>query len=549
MFRLGSLSLFGMIFFVGTSTADPPSDPVTKNLSVQLAMGQARDLLMKGKGQQAVEVMEAQLPNVNGNKAFLTLLRDAYGVYIKDLYIAGQREHAKRYVDRLSILDPQMAEALRAQADPPPSTTAPQPEQTPKTTIFPRWKDKREEAQNGVIVPKKGPVVRAQAEEITVDPFDPSNQRSMPAEKNKSQEYLTRGMEQFDSKRFAEARLSFELAHSADQRCLDTCRNQWAYCMMKVVSDQLERPAPNCNWSEMQQQVKTAMQMSPKLSDSGQKLLQQLDQQAKSPEGKTPPPLVSAVKVKHIGQNSDGWLVVETSHFRIFHRQNAEFGERVAQIAEHTRVNMHHKWFNSECGEWSPVCDLIVHPNAASYSQMTAVPGSSPGHSRIESDPSGRVISRRMDLRHDVNGMIDAILPHETTHVVLAGMFGSSAVPRWVDEGIAVLSEPNDKIEQHRRNLMKNHQDGQLFELRELMELKDYPSPRRIGAFYAQSVILVEYLSKQRSPQVFTDFVKDGLRNGYESALQRHYNLNFAQLQQQWTEQVLNNAGRVVARK
>ena len=103
-----------------------------------------------------------------------------------------------------------------------------------------------------------------------------------------------------------------------------------------------------------------------------------------------------------------------------------------------------------------------------------------------------------MDMRLDAAGMVDAVLPHETTHVVLAGMFGIVEVPRWCDEGIAVLSEPADKIEAHRRNLHKFHADNQLFGLKELMELKDYPQARRIGAFYAQSVMLTEFLTQQK---------------------------------------------------
>ena len=179
---------------------------------------------------------------------------------------------------------------------------------------------------------------------------------------------------------------------------------------------------------------------------------------------------------------------------------------------------------------------------------MTRVPGNSPGHSRIEGN-SGRIIARRMDMRQDATGMVDAVLPHETTHVVLAGMFGIVEVPRWCDEGIAVLSEPDEKIAAHRRNLGKHHQEGQLFGLKELMELKDYPAPRRIGAFYAQSVVLTEFLTRQKGPRVLTDFVKDGIRQGYDASLQKHYGMTFTQLEQLWQQEVINDAVRQTAQK
>jgi len=147
--------------------------------------------------------------------------------------------------------------------------------------------------------------------------------------------------------------------------------------------------------------------------------------------------------------------------------------------------------------------------------------------------------------------MLEAVLPHETTHVVLAGQFGRHHVPRWADEGMAVLSEPRDKVEQHRRNLVKNQRE--LFPVRDLMNLQEYPQPRRITAFYAQSVVLVDYLCQQRGPQVFAAFLRDGLDHGYEAALQKHYGYRgFNDLQTLWDQQLraeIERAGAVAARQ
>jgi hypothetical protein len=300
---------------------------------------------------------------------------------------------------------------------------------------------------------------------------------------------------------------------------------------------------------QLQKEVEAAIQMAPtKVMAVGQELLQTLEQRAKQ-QNTGPPQVTASTKVRHWSErNSGGWQVAETPHFRIFHKQDNEFAERVAQTAETTRTTMYRKWFAAESVEWTPICELILHPNAEGYTQMTGVPSNSPGHSRIESDPSGRVIARRMDLRLDIANVTETVLPHEATHVVLAGMFGVSHVPRWADEGIAVLSEPNEKIDQHRRNLLKNHKDGHLFGLKELMELKDYPHPRRIAAFYAQSVVLVEFLTQQRGPKVFTDFVRDGLRQGYETSLQRHYSMTFGQLEQAWDKQVISDTQRYASK-
>lgn len=558
MFRFGTLSVFGMvtIVFVAVTTAKPPDDPdarFNKTLSVQTALARARILMNEMNAQKAVDVLEEQLPKVNGNTEYLILLRDAYRVYIKDLHLAGQAEQARRYLDRLCILDPSAANdlSLRPAVDTPPRKFEPGPAKQATGPRWPSWNGlnpfaKKEEPKASVDKPA---VIRALPEDSLEDPFAQKNRREDPLTSNKStvaRDLLTRGALEFKNERYTEARNYFEQAYHTEPSCLDACREQWAYCIIKGVNDAMEQPGVlPAKLPELQKQVEGAMQMAPtKMMKVGQDLLQQLDQRSK-----TPPVTTSITKVRHWGQNKEGWLVAETPHFRIFHKQNTEYAERIAQIAENTRGTMYRKWFGNDGGEWIPVCELILHPNAAAYTQMTGVPGNSPGHSRIESDPSGRVIARRMDMRLDAAGMMEGVLPHETTHVVLAGMFGSAPVPRWCDEGIAVLSEPNDKIDQHRRNLHKHHQEGQLFGLKELMELKDYPQPRRIGAFYAQSVVLTEFLTQQRNPRVLTEFIKDSQRHGCETALQKHYDMTFTQLEQLWQQQVISDPNRLTAQK
>jgi hypothetical protein len=119
--------------------------------------------------------------------------------------------------------------------------------------------------------------------------------------------------------------------------------------------------------------------------------------------------------------------------------------------------------------------------------------------------------------------------------VVLAGQF-DQPVPRWADEGIAVLTEPRHKIDLHLQNLSTCRQDKTLFLIRELILAPDYPQPRQIKAFYAQSVSLVEFLANEKGPQAFSGFLRDALRtNNFEQALQRHYGYsNFDDLQHRW---------------
>ena len=71
--------------------------------------------------------------------------------------------------------------------------------------------------------------------------------------------------------------------------------------------------------------------------------------------------------------------------------------------------------------------------------------------------------------------------------------------------------------------------------MRMLIEMRDYPEPHAIGPFYAQSVSLVDFLTKQKGAERFADFVRDGERDGYAASLRKHYGWSFAELDRHWT--------------
>ena len=489
-------------------------------------------------------------------------MREAYRAYIKDLWLANNAAGAKRYIERLCILEPSAAQdaSLRPAE---PKNPVPRAESRPLEQIagpvFPEFRPQPTE---------KGSQRRPRASQAAFGSLQSggihtrrrsllpgTHMRPGPASGSSPQEaqqLLQRAEEEFAHRRFSEARVLFEKAQKADSDCIKNSKDRWAYCLLNQVVEQLNQPGQTgLATADLQEQVRGAVAMAPSLEETGKWLLREIDQRQKIQPTGTPPEVVAQITqttVRHLGRNKEGWQVTETQYFRIFHNQPPEQIEKVAAVAEKTRRDMYRKWFGNDGIDWTPKCELILHPTGNDYSRMTGVSPTSPGHSRIERDPSGqRVLSRRMDLRCDNPGMLDAILPHETTHVVLAGMFGNHDVPRWADEGIAVLTEPSYKVDQHRRNLEKNQQEGMLFRVQELMQLENYPEPRRIGAFYAQSVCLVEFMAELRGPQVFTTFVRDGLRDGYENALRKHYNMDMNELQQRW-QQRLGQSNHVTAR-
>ncbi len=219
-----------------------------------------------------------------------------------------------------------------------------------------------------------------------------------------------------------------------------------------------------------------------------------------------------------------GWQVHETASFRIYHR-DPELAERAATVAEATRSAQCKRWGSPAAGSaWSPRCELYLYPDGRSYAEATGQPEASPGISSMANNGE-RVLSRRMSLRADNPRLLTATLPHEVTHIVMADLFVARMIPRWADEGIAVLAEPAS--EQHRRQAdLKGPLDGgRVFDLGRLMSM-DYPEPKDWRLFYAQSVSLTRYLVDQGPPERFIQFVRDSQRLGAEAALRDVYQID-----------------------
>jgi hypothetical protein len=571
---------FGLRPLVGVSiiallaafvSADPPQDEQTRklqSLAVHQAMAAARQQLRDSQPKRAIEVLEEQLPRANGHQGYLELLRDAYRDYIMKLSLDRESVLAQRYLERLRILDPQAARELTVSAEQapvkfearptPPAPPMPLPnfaENHPATKLpaAPASGQPRAPTIVAAVAGAKPITARGKVDEAREDPFDLANQRpsANPDAAQVANQLVIRANEEFTRHRYKEARQFYEQAFQADQHRTDSCRDNWAYCMLNDVVETLNRPSLDAKaLSNLQKDVHGALAISqaPMLTAEAQKLLREIDQRRCSPNAAGRPVQEYSVSMQHYGRNPQGWQVTDTPHFRIYHNQPRDLVERVAQIAERTRSDVSRKWFGNDGADWQGRCELVLHATAADYSKSEREPITSPGHSRIESDPiTHRVVSRQLQLHVDHPGMLEAVLPHEATHVVLAGQFGPFQVPRWADEGMAVLSEPQEKIEQHRQNLVKAAREGQLFGVKELLELENYPKAHRIGAFYAQSVALVEFLAQQRGPTIFSDFVRDGLRNGWDAAARKHYQWDLAEMQQRFTAQVQGDAQRLLA--
>jgi hypothetical protein len=247
----------------------------------------------------------------------------------------------------------------------------------------------------------------------------------------------------------------------------------------------------------------------------------------------TPAETTPAVEVRH-RESSGDWRVAETVNFRLLHQGTRTLAEAVLRTAEQARAAQQRKWFGKPGADWSPKCRMYLYPSAEAYSEATGAPvNPGGGHTDIQAEED-RVLSRCIHVHGSRGILLKGVVPHEVTHAVLAGRLGRGRVPRWADEGMAILAEAQPQIDIHFRYLPRWRADDALFDMRTLVQMRDYPQPRAIGPFYAQSVSLVDFLTRQKGAVHFADFVRDGESDGYAASLRKHYGWSFAELERRW---------------
>lgn len=230
------------------------------------------------------------------------------------------------------------------------------------------------------------------------------------------------------------------------------------------------------------------------------------------------------------------WRALVTPNFRVLHLHHAAKAAVVAALVERVRGQQLRLWGgDGPHPAWRPRCEVYIYPSNRVLVRMTG--GSSKAgsaqtrHSRLM---PGKTLRRRINVAATDRHLLSSTLPHEITHVVASDLVGGD-VPRWANEGMAVLAEPLGKIRYYDVVLRRALGAGRWFPLRKLMTMTRYPDRRHVPTYYGQSTSLVLYLVTLKSNMTFVEFLKVARSRGYVRALRRFYGLTgYKQLQQQW---------------
>src|SRR5439155_2769117 len=180
----------------------------------------ARDQFIRNKPREDDNNLHRQLGHINGNPAYLALLRDAYQAAIKEMQLAHQEAKAQRYVKWLAILEPGTARERGSLRSAPKPTSASLPGKNPEKEV---------RAASAEPPAPKPTVVRASIDE---NPFNDSR----ADQKKIARDFLHRAEQEFGQRKFAEAGRLYDQAHQTDSKITEASCERWAYCkLFRVV--------------------------------------------------------------------------------------------------------------------------------------------------------------------------------------------------------------------------------------------------------------------------------------------------------------------------
>lgn len=195
----------------------------------------------------------------------------------------------------------------------------------------------------------------------------------------------------------------------------------------------------------------------------------------------------------------------------------------VSRACEQCREELQAQWMPSrKTHTWQHKCTCVIHRTPESYDEAL---GNSDGASwgrAVVTRGRDSIAARRIDLCAPTPARLCENLAHEIAHMVLADHFPATHVPRWLDEGAAVLAEPHEKSAQ-RRTMEVESNPRLAFRAGEILMAEEYPTGPARHAFYNECHQLVAILLQRGDAPRLLAFAAEFAAGAEDAALRKHY--------------------------
>jgi hypothetical protein len=109
-------------------------------------------------------------------------------------------------------------------------------------------------------------------------------------------------------------------------------------------------------------------------------------------------------------------------------------------------------------------------------------------------------------------------------------------LPRWVDEGMAVMAEDKQERNRHAHLARRiRQQESHFIPLRRLIALREYPTD--VTALFAEGHSVCRFLLKSQGRQTLLAFIQSGMELGWDRAAHDHYGFKSVEgLERAWLD-------------
>ena len=238
-------------------------------------------------------------------------------------------------------------------------------------------------------------------------------------------------------------------------------------------------------------------------------------------ENVVPPP---AVPIAAPPADTEEAATVRTNNFEVT-APTGRIARLLADAAERQRKEKAVLWLGKELPAWPERCPIRVKIQATGTGGATTF-----------AFDKGKVASRSMNVEGPLDGLLSSVLPHEITHTILADFFGAP-LPRWADEGAAVLSEDEEEQQRYAGWMREIVAKERLIPLSRLLDLNKFPGD--LMALFAEGHSLTRFLVERKDRKTFLAFIKRGSQDGWDKAVKEHYAFrDVAELECAWLDAV-----------
>ena len=218
-----------------------------------------------------------------------------------------------------------------------------------------------------------------------------------------------------------------------------------------------------------------------------------------------------------------------TTNFEVVNAPTPELAKLLCETAERCRKELAILWLGHEMPDWAARCQIRV--------QVGNTLGAG-GVTTFVFD-NGEVYGWEMSIQGSAKRIVDSVLPHEITHMILATHF-RRPIPRWLDEGAATSVEHASEKENYRRHLLQYLREDvrKGLPFNRMVALKEYPPDPM--PLYSQGFSVVEYLIALGGHRRLLEFAATAMESGnWNAAVRQYYDKeNLGALQLAWVDWV-----------